>query len=96
MNKQEEGLTLLQVAKLLKLQPKRILSFEYNGLFSPPFRRKGRRLVRFFPPTLVEMLGRAAVLLERGYGPKLAFYMATRGEMPVEGAATTTAPEDPR
>ena len=81
MQPHEEGLTLLQVSKRLGFQPKRILSYEYNGHYEPPFRRKGKRMVRFYPPSLVGLLEKAVVLIQRGYGPKLAFYMAKRDEV---------------
>lgn len=87
MQPHEEGLTLLQVSRRLGFQPKRILSYEYNGFYEPPFRRKGKRMVRFYPPTLVDLLARAVALIQRGYGPKLAFFMAQRGELPAEQVA---------
>lgn len=82
-----EGWSLLELAKDLKIRPKRLLSWEYDGHFCPVFRRKGRRLVRLYPPSLTETIRQAVVLIERGYGVRMGFYMAKRGETPPVGEA---------
>lgn len=92
---QEEGESLFQIAKRLKVRPKRLLSWEYDGHYEAAFRKKGERLVRFYPAGLADMLNRAVTLVDKGYGPRMAFYMAKRGETPPNTSTEAASRSEP-
>ncbi len=96
----EEGYTLLQVAKLVKVPPKRILAWEEAGYLAPLLKKKGSRSVRWYMPTHVELLKKVKALLDQGYQLCAAFAtvrtQASKAMPPahdkVEGGDVTPSP----
>jgi DNA-binding transcriptional MerR regulator len=68
-----EGYTLLQLAKLIQVPPKRILAWEEAGYLEPLMKKKGSRLVRWYTPALAESLCKVKALLDQGYQLRAAF-----------------------
>lgn len=81
-----DGCNLLEMARAIGVQPKRVLSWEEAGYFKPLYRLKGSRHVRYFSPELSTLLTRAAGLIQAGYRVEIAFEIAANE---LTAAATT-------
>lgn len=72
------GYSLLEMARAVGVQPKRLLAWEEAGYFKPLYRVKGRRHVRHYSPALSALLTRATALVHEGYRVEAAFEIAAK------------------
>lgn len=85
----EQGITITQAARELRIRPQRLLAWEDMKIIEPLLHRRGRRVTRIYTPATVARIRKLILLLDEGYRLQRAVRIldSYAPESPREGGA---------